>query len=302
MPLKPRSRKIVATAAVLYTLLVLFFMFLAFNRTNRLSDGFTFMFVPETTPLRFPEPTFMWLFSLGNVAAFMPFGIIIPYFFRWSFMKFAAFFLLAITFLETLQALTRLGSFDVDDIIANTLGAFIGYAAWRAGLASGRRARKWMVTVLSAIALLAGVMLVSEGWDAAIKKKEGVFQALNVAGESDALAGSFSAFTVGGESIKPQYNSYVAGSSSTSTYTIHTGHLKNIHLYANYGIPDRSAHEGRVSIFADGAMFAEFSGEYISGIETIMVPFNQIDELRIVVEGNAVLWDIGYRKMEHWWE
>ncbi|MFC3800668.1 VanZ family protein [Cohnella sp. GCM10012308] len=301
--MKKNSKKIVAAAAALYAVIILYFMFIAFNRTGRAGGDwdYTFMFVPETVPLRFPEPTFMWLFSFGNVAAFIPFGVMIPYLFRWSFRRFVVSFIAAITLLETLQALTRLGSFDVDDIISNTLGACIGYAAWRIGFASGRPARRWAAAILSSVALLVGLILVSEGWDAAIKKKEGTFQALNVPETSDVpAAGSLSSFTVGGESVAPQYNAYVA--SSVPSYTIKPGHLKNVRFYASYGIPDRSAHEGRVSIYADGELFAEFSAEYISGIETIVVPLKRIDELRIVVEGNAVLWDVGYRKMEHWWE
>ncbi|MDG0793752.1 VanZ family protein [Cohnella ginsengisoli] len=301
--MKPEKRKIVAAAAVLYALFVLYFMFLAFNRTGRAGGdiGYTFMFVPETVPLRFPKPTFMWLFGFGNVAAYIPFGIVIPYLYRWSFARFAASFLLAITLLETLQGLTRLGSFDVDDIISNTLGASIGYAAWRIGSASGRPARKCAVIVLSAMALLVGATFASEGLKAALQTKEGAFQPINLSeGANVSAAGRVPAFAVGGQPVTPLYNAYVAGTSSS--YTFRLGHLKNVRFYANYGIPDRLAHEGRVSLFADGAPFAEFSGEYVSGMETIIVPFDRIDELRIVIEGNAAIWDVGYRKMVHWWE
>ncbi|MDG0812625.1 VanZ family protein [Cohnella rhizosphaerae] len=146
-------------------------MFIAFDRTDRLSSESTFMLVPEYPPLRFPEPTFFWLFDFGNVAAFIPFGMLIPYLWRWSFGRFFFVFVLSITALETLQALTRLGSFAIDDIISNTLGASIGYAAWRFGFRSGHKARQWTRAVLGAVALLIVSTFVSEGIEAFFKKK-----------------------------------------------------------------------------------------------------------------------------------
>lgn len=69
---------------------------------------------------------------IGNVVAFMPFGIILPiilrtkkhkYYIQWVF--FWAFILsLAI---EITQYLMAVGAFDVDDLILNTGGAILGY-------------------------------------------------------------------------------------------------------------------------------------------------------------------------------
>ncbi len=65
---------------------------------------------------------------VGNVAIFMPFGFLIAILHK-VFRKvhisiFAAALFSAI--METLQLLTKVGSFDVDDIILNTLGGFLG--------------------------------------------------------------------------------------------------------------------------------------------------------------------------------
>ena len=64
----------------------------------------------------------------GNVAVFVPFGFLIAVLHK-VFRKvhisiFAAAAFSAI--METLQLLTKVGSFDVDDIILNTLGGFLG--------------------------------------------------------------------------------------------------------------------------------------------------------------------------------
>lgn len=65
----------------------------------------------------------------GNVIAFMPFGFFVPILRgkdrrpgRMAFLT----FLLSLT-IETIQLLARVGSFDVDDLILNTLGGILGY-------------------------------------------------------------------------------------------------------------------------------------------------------------------------------
>ncbi len=65
----------------------------------------------------------------GNVLAFMPFGFFIPKLVKG---KKNAFFIILYSFelsllVEVLQLAFKLGSFDVDDIILNTLGGFLGY-------------------------------------------------------------------------------------------------------------------------------------------------------------------------------
>lgn len=65
----------------------------------------------------------------GNVLAFVPFGFILPILFRvnrkwyiilqWSFIVSLSF--------EVTQLLTKVGIFDVDDLLLNTLGGLLGY-------------------------------------------------------------------------------------------------------------------------------------------------------------------------------
>ena len=65
----------------------------------------------------------------GNVLLFVPFGAILPVLSRSlrSPLRIAGAGLLLSVSVEVLQLLTRLGSFDVDDLILNTLGALLGY-------------------------------------------------------------------------------------------------------------------------------------------------------------------------------
>ena len=68
----------------------------------------------------------------GNVVAFMPFGFILPEVWdqlnRWYTITLMGFlFSLCI---ELIQLIGRVGSFDVDDLLLNTIGAFVGYVAF----------------------------------------------------------------------------------------------------------------------------------------------------------------------------
>jgi glycopeptide antibiotics resistance protein len=65
----------------------------------------------------------------GNIIGFMPFGFILPLLAR-KFQKLStvtlATFCLSLTF-ELLQLIFEFGSFDVDDLILNTIGGILGY-------------------------------------------------------------------------------------------------------------------------------------------------------------------------------
>ena len=78
------------------------------------------------------SPMSVFLNLYGNIIAFIPFGMLL----RWARNKNTTFvqallyslgFTLAI---ETVQYITTLGVFDIDDIIMNTLGGVIGYCIY----------------------------------------------------------------------------------------------------------------------------------------------------------------------------
>jgi len=66
---------------------------------------------------------------IGNVVAFIPFGIFLPILTNNSLKIFqVTLFTFALTLsIELIQLMSRVGIFDVDDIILNTLGGIIGY-------------------------------------------------------------------------------------------------------------------------------------------------------------------------------
>lgn len=72
---------------------------------------------------------------VGNVAAFVPFGIFLPVFStRCRKIRMTVYYSFELSLLvELLQLVTRVGSFDVDDLILNTLGGMVGFLLYLLG-------------------------------------------------------------------------------------------------------------------------------------------------------------------------
>lgn len=70
---------------------------------------------------------------LGNIAAFIPFGMFLPILYRRcrSFLYMTLLTLEFSLFVELLQLVTKVGSFDVDDLLLNTIGGMLGYLTYK---------------------------------------------------------------------------------------------------------------------------------------------------------------------------
>ncbi|MFD1888095.1 VanZ family protein [Paenibacillus wenxiniae] len=116
-----------------YTLLLLYWMFFGFGRHAPDQDTpYRYNVIPLRTitdfaTMRIGTVIDQWINLPGNIAVFVPFGLLIPMMCNVRLLPFAGGFALFILLLELLQLVTRRGTFDVDDIILNTLGACLGY-------------------------------------------------------------------------------------------------------------------------------------------------------------------------------
>lgn len=84
----------------------------------------------------FVKQTILWktiiINIFGNILIFVPFGflgIVFPKLNQFSILILD--FLFAIIILESFQYFTRLGVFDIDDVILNTVGVAIGFWIYR---------------------------------------------------------------------------------------------------------------------------------------------------------------------------
>jgi glycopeptide antibiotics resistance protein len=108
--------------------------YLLFYRHRYIGDGFVYNLVPFQTIKRYivhhDHFNFeIWFKNLfGNIVLFIPIGIFLPLlntkYRRVSTLTVASIILIAVV--ELIQLLSRVGSFDIDDILLNTLGALLG--------------------------------------------------------------------------------------------------------------------------------------------------------------------------------
>ena len=122
---------------VIYMLLLLYFLFFSekYGRVAEAEREFRYNLVPFVEIRRFwvyrHQPGLLALMTniCGNVIGFVPYGYILPVVARRmqnGFLIVLSGFCLSLT-VETIQLITRVGCFDVDDLILNTLGAALGY-------------------------------------------------------------------------------------------------------------------------------------------------------------------------------
>lgn len=127
-------KKIYKIVIVPFTLFLLYLMFFGMGRSQ--SEENLITIEPILSTIKYLQGVRYWRDTatvvLGNVLMFMPFG-----FLGWIFPKLRNLkpllinFISAITIVEALQYFTRLGIFEVDDIILNTFGVYLGWLLCR---------------------------------------------------------------------------------------------------------------------------------------------------------------------------
>ncbi|KAA2224529.1 VanZ family protein [Chryseobacterium sediminis] len=123
-------KKVYKIIIVPYTLFLLYLMFLGMGRFQYEENLLTLE--PVFSTIKFiqgPNRTIdIVMIVLGNIIMFIPFG-----FLGWIFpdlkkLKPLIFsFISCIVIVEALQYFTRMGIFEVDDIIMNTFGVYLGW-------------------------------------------------------------------------------------------------------------------------------------------------------------------------------
>ena len=139
---KKRINRIVGRVLlVAYFALLIFFMFFSDELGRKMGTGVRrmnthpFNEIRRFWAMRF---TYGWKYTLmnigGNILIFVPFGFLIPMSSKNKITRnFFVVTLLAIMFsgaIEVVQILTKVGAFDIDDIILNTAGAITGYIVY----------------------------------------------------------------------------------------------------------------------------------------------------------------------------
>ncbi|WP_317040577.1 VanZ family protein [Chryseobacterium sp. JAH] len=117
-----------------YTIFLLYLMFFGMGRF-RYDDNIV-RIKPVVSTVWFIQDTISWFdiikIVIGNIVMFVPFGFLGWFFPQLKDLKSLIIaFVSAVVIVEALQYFSRLGVFDVDDIILNTFGVYLGWQICR---------------------------------------------------------------------------------------------------------------------------------------------------------------------------
>lgn len=115
-----------------YTALLAYWMIWGFGRSA--GEEFRYNLRPLHTILLYFETghtAASWINLGGNIAVFVPFGLLIPRVINGKLIHAFVIFLIGVSILETIQLLSRRGSLDIDDVLLNSFGFLAGYAVYR---------------------------------------------------------------------------------------------------------------------------------------------------------------------------
>lgn len=127
-------KKLYKTVIIPYTLFLLYLMFLGMGRIQYEDNLITVE--PVLSTIKFIQGAMSWkdivIIVVGNIVMFIPFGFLGWIFPKLRDLKSLVFtFIPAITIVEGLQYFTRMGIFEVDDILLNTFGVYLGWQCSR---------------------------------------------------------------------------------------------------------------------------------------------------------------------------
>lgn len=138
---KRQKRSIVLISSLLFIIYISFMIYVLFISPyyNRAPGRVGYNLVPFKTILHYIINFRYYTLEnaltnlLGNIVVFIPLGFFLPIIFRLLRRASKTIMLVLILSLaaETTQRLLAVGSFDIDDIILNTMGGIIGYLVFK---------------------------------------------------------------------------------------------------------------------------------------------------------------------------
>ncbi len=146
---RKRTRTIGKILFLLYIAFIIYFLIFSDLYGRAETGEYRYNLVPFREILRFwayrDQLGFSVMFTnlFGNILIFVPFGFFLPMASRYRSFWTTLFCSFGLSLcVEIFQFLTKVGSFDVDDLLLNTLGGILGYMIFAIGSAIGRHRRK----------------------------------------------------------------------------------------------------------------------------------------------------------------
>ncbi len=185
------------------------------------------------------------------------------------------------------------------------MGAIIGFIAFKVGFSTGITFRKLVASAVSILISILLIIVVSETINYGVHVNEtiGQVQSITEISKTAPETEPLSAFKVQGENANPTLNLYSSRDGISKEYLFKVDR-ENPWIYATCGIPDGEEYKGSVTILVNGEELFQFSGkDEDRNIHKMKTFYNaELKEMKIIVTGNAKVWDVGIAKIKHWWE
>ncbi len=146
---KKRMRTIGKILFLLYIAFIIYFLIFSDFYGRADTGEYRYNLVPFREILRFwayrDQVGFVAMFTnvFGNVLIFIPFGFFLPMASKYRSFPVTLLCSFGLSLgVEVFQFFTKVGSFDVDDLILNTLGGVLGYFIFAAGSELRRHRKK----------------------------------------------------------------------------------------------------------------------------------------------------------------
>lgn len=132
---KKWGKPIVAVIFVLYLMVLAYFLFFSERYGREVTGDYHYNLIPLQEIKRFIKyrDTIGWegfvVNIFGNILAFAPFGFFLPIVSKQNraFLNVTLYSFEFSMFIELIQLSFRVGTFDVDDLLMNTIGGMLGY-------------------------------------------------------------------------------------------------------------------------------------------------------------------------------
>jgi len=122
-----------ATNRLTTVLFIVYLVVICWILLFKLGVRFSYMGERNVNLIPFNEPSIINSENILNIVVFVPLGVYAGILFgNWPFGKKSLFFFLLSLLVEGLQYVSRIGAFDVTDIVANTLGGIVGLVLFKA--------------------------------------------------------------------------------------------------------------------------------------------------------------------------
>jgi glycopeptide antibiotics resistance protein len=126
-------QRIALVILLVYTLLLTYWMLFGFGRyphAHYMYNVIPFATIKQFLTVELLNTRVALINLIGNIAVFIPFGMLLPIIGGRKIVRAYGIFLVALIVMELTQLISRRGSLDIDDIILNSFGYWLGYGMY----------------------------------------------------------------------------------------------------------------------------------------------------------------------------